>query len=234
MEPKVFLITGTSKGIGRELCEYYLNQGHYVCGCSRRQSELQHVGYVHFQLDVSEEKAVVRMVREVVAKYGRIDVLLNNAGIASMNPIMLTPYQTAVNIFNTNFFGSFLFLREVGKAMIRNKRGRIINFSTIATPLRLEGEAIYAASKASVVSLTEIAAKELAPYNITVNAIGPTPTPTDLIKSVPADKLNALLEQQAIKRLGTIQDISNVIDFFIHEKSDFITAQTIYLGGVTR
>lgn len=232
MEQKVFLITGTSRGIGRELCEFYLKQGHLVAGCSRNSSDLKHDGYSHFSFDVSDEKAVKNMVRETIKKYGRIDVLLNNAGIASMNPVILTPYKTAVNIFNTNFFGTFLFLREAGKAMIRQKKGRIVNFSTVATPLRLEGEAIYAASKASVVSLTEIAARELAPYFITVNAVGPTPTPTDLIKSVPSDKMDLLINQQAIKRLGTIQDITNVINFFIADQSDFVTGQTIYLGGV--
>jgi len=234
MEQKVFLITGTSRGIGRELCEYYLGLGHFVAGCSRSSSDLNHDRYTHFSFDVSDEKAVKIVVRETIKKYGRIDVLLNNAGIASMNPLMLTPYKTALAIFNTNFFGSFLFLREVGKVMIRQKKGRIVNFSTVATPLRLEGEAIYAASKASVVSLTEIAARELAPHFITVNAVGPTPTPTDLIKSVPSDKMDSLINQQAIKRLGTIQDISNVINFFIDDKSDFITGQTIYLGGVNQ
>ena len=234
MEQKVFLITGTSRGIGRELCDYYLSLGHFVAGCSRNASELKHSAYTHFSFDVADEAAVKNMVRETIKKYGHIDVLLNNAGIASMNPLMLTPYKTAVNIFNTNFFGSFLFIREVGKVMIRQKSGRIVNFSTVATPLRLEGEAIYAASKASVVSLTEIAARELAPYFITVNAVGPTPTPTDLIRSVPAEKMNSLLERQAIKRLGKIQDIYNVIDFFIAEKSDFVTGQTIYLGGVNQ
>jgi 3-oxoacyl-[acyl-carrier protein] reductase len=232
MERKVFLVTGTSRGIGRELCEYYLGLGHSVTGCSRSSSDLVHPAYTHFAFDVSDEKAVKGMVRETIKKHGRIDVLLNNAGIASMNPIVLTPYKTAVNIFNTNFFGTFLFIREVGKAMIRQKKGRIVNFSTVATPLRLEGEAIYAASKASVVSLTEIAARELAPHFITVNAVGPTPTPTDLIRSVPKDKMDALVNLQAIKRLGTIQDITNVTDFFIDDKSDFVTGQTIYLGGV--
>jgi len=234
MEQKVFLITGSSRGIGRELCEYYLNLGHRVAGCSRSSSDLDHTGYTHFSFDVSDEKAVKNMVRETIKKYKHIDVLLNNAGIASMNPLMLTPYKTAISIFNTNFFGTFLFIREVGKAMIRQKKGRIVNFSTVATPLRLEGEAIYAASKASVVSLTEIAARELAPHFITVNAIGPTPTPTDLIRSVPKDKMDSLVNLQAVKRLGTIQDITNVIDFFVDEKSDFITGQTIYLGGVNQ
>jgi 3-oxoacyl-[acyl-carrier protein] reductase len=234
MKPKVFIITGTSKGIGRELCEYYLSLGHIVAGCSRSASDLQHTGYSHFAFDVSDEKAVKNMVRETIKKHATIDVLINNAGIASMNPIMLTPYKTAVNIFNTNFLGSFLFIREVGKVMIRQKRGRIVNFSTVATPLRLEGEAIYAASKASVVSLTEIAARELAPHFITVNAVGPTPTPTDLIRSVPKEKIDSLVNQQAIKRFGTIQDITNVVNFFIDDKSDFVTGQTIYLGGVNQ
>ncbi len=232
MNRLVFIITGTSKGIGKELCNYYLAKGHTVHGCSRSDSNINHSEYQHYSLDVADEKAVTGMIRQVVNKNGRIDVLINNAGIASMNPLMLTPLQTAVNIFNTNYFGTLLFIRETGKVMIRQNKGRIVNFSTVATPLRLEGESVYAASKAAVVCLTETAARELAPYSITVNAIGPTPTPTDLIKSVSKDKIDSLTKRQAIPRLGTIDDITNVIDFFIDEKSDFITGQTIYLGGV--
>jgi len=159
-------------------------------------------------------------------------VLLNNAGIASMNHIMTTAYKTVQNIINTNFFGSFLFLREVSKVMSKAKKGKIVNFATVATPLRLEGEAIYAASKAAIVNLTEIAARELADFNITVNAIGPTPIPTDLIKNVPKDKMESLLNRQAIKRFGEFKDVVNIVDFFIDERSDFVTGQIIYLGGV--
>ena len=229
---RVFIITGTRKGIGKELAEYYLKKGDIVVGCSRGKSSIQHSNYRHFCLDVSDEKAVVNMVRKTKKEFGKIDVLLNNAGIASMNHIMTTPYKTVQNIINTNFFGSFLFLREVSKVMSKAKKGRIVNFATVATPLRLEGEAIYAASKAAIVNLTEIAARELADFNITVNAIGPTPIPTDLIKNVPKDKIEALLNRQAIKRFGEFKDVVNVVDFFIDEKSDFITGQIIYLGGV--
>ena len=229
---RVFIITGTRKGIGKELAEYYLKKGDIVVGCSRGKSSIQHSNYRHFCLDVSDEKAVVNMVRKTKKEFGKIDVLLNNAGIASMNHIMTTPYKTVQNIINTNFFGSFLFLREVSKVMSKAKKGRIVNFATVATPLRLEGEAIYAASKAAIINLTEIAARELADFNITVNAIGPTPIPTDLIKNVPKDKIEALLNRQAIKRFGEFKDVVNVVDFFIDEKSDFITGQIIYLGGV--
>lgn len=234
---QVLLITGTRKGIGKDLATHYLQQGHIVCGCSRSEGSIAHENYRHFCLDVNEEKKVVAMVRSVAKEFGRIDILLNNAGIASMNHILTTPYKTLQNIFNTNVFGSFLFIREVAKIMARERKNkdstkRIVNFATVATPLRLEGEAVYAASKAAIVSLTQVLAKELSSFGITINAVGPTPVPTDLIKNVPKDKMQALLNQQAIKRFGEFADVLNVIEFFLNPRSDFITGQVIYLGGV--
>jgi 3-oxoacyl-[acyl-carrier protein] reductase len=140
--------------------------------------------------------------------------------------------DTAHKIYGTNVFGTFLFCREAAKIMQRNQYGRIVNFSTVAVPLKLEGEAIYASSKAAVISLTQILARELADIGITVNAIGPTPVKTDLIISVPVEKLEGLIERQAIHRYGEYGDIINVIDFFIKPESDFITGQVIYLGGI--
>jgi len=229
---KVILITGTRKGIGKELAEYYLSLGCNVIGCSRGPGTIVNSGYRHYELDVSNEKDVVKMVRAVKKEFERIDILLNNAGIASMNHFLTTPYQTVQNIFNTNFFGTFLFSREVSKVMMRQKFGRIVNYTTVASALRLEGEAIYAASKGAIENFTQTISKEVAPYNITVNAIGPTPIETDLIKAVPKDKIADLLDKQAIKRFGTFEDIKNVIDFFIDDKSNFITGQIIYLGGI--
>ena len=229
---KVILITGTRKGIGKELAEYYLSLGCNVIGCSRGPGTIVNSDYRHYELDVSNEKDVVKMVRAAKKKFERIDILLNNAGIASMNHFLTTPYQTVQNIFNTNFFGTFLFSREVSKVMMRQKFGRIVNYTTVASALRLEGEAIYAASKGAIENFTQTISKEVAPYNITVNAIGPTPVETDLIKAVPKDKIADLLDKQAIKRFGTFEDIKNVIDFFIDDKSNFITGQIIYLGGI--
>lgn len=229
---RIIIITGTRKGIGKELAEYYLNNEDIVIGCSRGTQTIKHENYRHFELDVSDEKAVIKMVRTTKKEFGRIDVLLNNAGIASMNHFLTTSYQTVQNIFSTNFFGTFLFSREVSKAMMKQKFGRIVNYTTVASALRLDGEAIYAASKSAVENFTQTIAKEVAPFGITVNAIGPTPVETDLIKAVPKNKIQELLEKQAIKRFGNFADIKNVIDFFISKKSDFITGQVIYLGGV--
>ncbi|RAX51427.1 oxidoreductase [Helicobacter sp. 16-1353] len=234
MNPKVFIITGTRKGIGSYLATYFLKEGHIVCGCSRGESSIEHKNYRHFALDVSDENAVITMIRNVKREFGNIDILLNNAGIASMNHILTTPFKSLKDIFATNFFGSFLFMREVSKVMIKNKNkhNRIVNFTTIAAPLRLEGESVYAASKAAIANFTQTCAKELATFNITINAIGPTPIATDLIKNVPKSKLDSLLDKQAIKRFGEFEDVLNVIRFFIDEKSDFITGQIIYLGGI--
>lgn len=212
---KVVVITGTSKGIGKAMALYYLNKNFVVAGCSRSSSSIDYENYRHFELDITDEKAVVSMIRAIKKEFKKIDILINNAGIASMNHILTTSNESISKLFNTNFLGTFLFTREVAKVMMKEKYGRVINFSTIAKPLRLEGEAVYAASKAAIESFTQTSSKELNSFNITVNAIGPTPIETDLIKAVPKDKIEDLLNKQTIKRFGTFEDIINVVDFFI-------------------
>tara|TARA_B100000579_G_scaffold324280_1_gene274044 strand:- start:5844 stop:6542 length:699 start_codon:yes stop_codon:yes gene_type:complete len=228
----VIVITGTRKGIGNELANHYLKKGFIVAGCSRNKSSIKHKNYRHFILDVSDENLVKDMIKSVKDEFKTIDALINNAGIASLNHTLTTPYDTMKNIFSTNMFGTFLFVREVSKIMVRKKSGRIINFSTVAAGIRLEGEASYAASKAAVANFTQTVAKELGQFGITVNAIAPTPVKTDLIRNVPKEKLDKLFEFQAIKRFGEFDDIRNLSDFFLKDDSNFITGQIIYLGGV--
>jgi len=230
---EVVLITGTRKGIGRHLVDHFLQQGHKVAGCSRQEFDGPLPdNYRHFCVDVADERAVIDMVRDIHSSLGNITILINNAGIASMNHLLLTPLSTLQKIFATNVFGAFLVMREVAKVMSEARYGRIVNFATVATPLDLAGEAGYAASKAAVESLTRVAARELADFNITVNAVGPTPVMTDLIRNVPRRKLDALIGTQAIHRMAEYGDITNVIDFFVSRESGFITAQTIFLGGI--
>lgn len=228
----VVLITGSRKGIGRQLSEYFLTLGHQVIGCSRSESDLEHINYTHYCLDVADEGAVKNVFSAIRKNFGKLDVLINNAGVASMNHLLLTPGSTVDKLFQTNFKGTFLFSREAAKLMQKNRFGRIVNFSTVAVALDLEGEAIYAASKNAVEQLTRVMAKEVGGLGITVNCVGPTPIDTDLIRAVPKNKIEELIAHQAVRRMGTFGDVINVIDFFINPKSDFISGQTIYLGGV--
>ena len=232
VDDAVTLITGTRKGIGKGLAEHYVRAGHRVIGCSRADVDWTLERYTHYRADVADERAVKDLFTDVRRKYGRLDHLVNNAGIASMNHSLLTPVSTAQNVLNTNVVGTFLFCREAAKVMATNGYGRIVNLTTVALALKLEGEAIYVASKAAVLALTEVLAKELARWGITVNAVGPVPVETDLIQSVPRDKIERLLSQQAIPRMGTCDDIANVIDFYFKPESGFITGQHLLLGGL--
>jgi 3-oxoacyl-[acyl-carrier protein] reductase len=231
-ENKVVLITGTRKGIGRALVEHYAGSGCHVVGCSRSPFEGEVPNYRHYCLDVADESAVKRLFSEIRKQEGRLDVLINNAGIASMNHSLLTPIATVNKIIETNFTGTFLFCREAARLMQQHRYGRIVNFTTVAVPLKLEGEAVYAASKAAVISLTQVLAREFAEFGITVNAIGPAPIRTDLIRGVSPEKLEALIQRQAIKRYGEPRDVIHVIEFLAQPASDFVTGQVIFLGGV--
>lgn len=232
MTAPVTLITGSRAGIGRYLAEYLCGEGHSVVGCSRSEAGWEHENYRHVLADVGDEAQVKKLFAMVRKDFGRLDNLLNNAGIASMNHSLLTPVPTVRRILETNVVGCFLFSREAAKLMKKRGFGRIVNFTTVAVPLKLEGEAAYVASKAAVEGLTDVLAREFADFGITVNAIGPVPIKTDLIRSVPSAKLDKLVERQPLKRFGEFRDVANVIDFFLRKESDFITGQCLYLGGV--
>jgi len=172
------------------------------------------------------------MVNDIYKRFRKIDYLVNNAGIASMNHSLLTPLSVVEKIFQTNVYGTFVFCREVARIMAKRKYGRIINFTTVATPLYLDGESVYSASKSAIEQLTRVLAKELGGSGITCNAVGPSPVKTDLIKNIGDEKIKKLLDKQAIHRFADFNDIVNVINFYIDNRSSMITGQIIYLGGV--
>ena len=223
------LITGSSRGIGRQLAEYYLGWDAEVWGFSRSfaPAELTKWNtYHHHTLSVSDEESVSYTFKTIPP----MDVIINNAGIASMNSIITMPLSTVRQIVDTNFIGTFLVSREGAKRM--KSGGRIINFSSIAVPMNLEGESVYAASKAAIESITRTMAREFTVRDITVNCIGLPPIDTDLIKNVPQEKIDAIINRLIIKRKCEMRDIINAIQFFTYSRSDYVSGQTIYLGGL--
>lgn len=230
-EAPVTLITGASRGIGEYLSRHYAALGHRVIGCSRSRPERPVEGSTHFGVDIRDEAAVRRVFAEIRRQHGRLDHLVNSAGTASMNHSLVTPIDVARRILDTNLIGTFLFCREAAKLMRKHRRGRIVNLSTVAVPLKLAGEAIYAASKAAVETLTAILARELADFGITVNAVGPAPVETDLTRSIPREKLEQVLARLAIPEMGTFEEVAHVVDFYLAPESGSVTGQVLYLRG---
>lgn len=231
--PFVALVTGASRGLGKGLATHLASRpAAIVVGCSRNPPPEGDLPFEHVVCDVTDEGQVQDLFRDIRRRHGRLDALVNNAGVASMNHALLTPASTVDRVLQTNVKATFLCCREAARMMGRNGSGRIVNVVSVAAPLRLEGEAIYAASKAAVTTLTHVLAREFAPFGITVNAVGPTPIETDLIKNVPREKLDALVARQAIPRFGRVEDVANVVDFFLRAESGFVTGQVLYLGGV--
>ncbi len=226
----IALITGTSQGLGRALAERLLAYGWTVHGFARGAQALAHANFHGHAVDVADE-AAVRGAVATIAEGGRIDLLVNNAGAASMNALLLTPGETAERLMRVNYLGTFHCLQAVGKVMVRQRAGRIINLTTVAVPLSLEGEAAYVASKAAVEALTRVAAKEFASQGVRVMAIGFGPVDTRLTRAVPRTAL-AKINGQISRPDGTTMD--QAVEFFISQlhSPDFISGSVRYLGAV--
>lgn len=231
MTGRTVLISGSSSGIGLHLATHYLGLGWTVLGCARHDAPVAHDRYAHFHVDVTDADAVNDMFGAIRTRTGRLDAIVNNAGIASMNAIALTPPATARQVLETNVMGTFLLTHGGLRLLRRSTHGRIVNVTTIAVPARLAGEAMYAASKAAVETFTRIAARELGPFGITCNTVGPSPIRTRLTAAVPPAALQTLVDQQAVQRWAEPEDVANVVDFFLSERSSLVTGQVVYLGG---
>jgi 3-oxoacyl-[acyl-carrier protein] reductase len=228
---QVVLITGASKGLGSKLAEHFAMRNASVVGFSRSPGTLEHAKYRHFCVDVRDEPQVRAAIGEIRSEFGKLDVLINNAAIAASQFVALTPTAAAEDVFKTNFLGNFTVCREAVKVMMKQKYGRIVNMSSMMVPLRPAGGAVYSASKAALTQFTQVLAKEVAEYGITCNVLGVSAIETDMWKDIAKEKLMSLLQQLPQKEVATLEDVTNVIDFFASKASGGVTGQVVYLGG---
>jgi 3-oxoacyl-[acyl-carrier protein] reductase len=223
------LITGTSQGLGLALAERLLADGWTVHGFARSPQPLAHERFTAHVVDITDE-AAVRVAVASVANAGQIDLLINNAGTASMNALLLTPAAVAERLMRVNYLGTFHCLQAVGKVMVRQRVGRVINVTTVAVPLSLEGEAAYVASKAAVEALTKVAARELAASGIIVSAVGFGPIDTQLTRAVPKAAL-AKINEAIGRPQGTT--LTAAVDFLLVHLHSAEAGRIDYLGDVS-
>ena len=227
------VVTGTSKGIGRGIADHYLARGYAVAGCSRGPGTIETGEYFHSEVDVTNDQQVRVWIQSVRKRFERIDVLVCNAGM-SPPPTLLTMTSTAVlqTVMSVNVTGTFATCREVAKVMMRQRSGRIVTMSSMKVALNDEGASAYAMSKSAIVQMTRVLAKELATVGITCNAVSPSVHPTDMLHMLGDVGAQRTLDQLTIKRLVTVEEICNVISFFISPESACITGQVIQMGLV--
>jgi len=183
-------------------------------------------------VDVADADSITRGFALLRKQFGRVDIVVNNAAVLTSQYSMVMPVSAARSMLDTNLFGTFLVSREAAKLMRPGKWGRIINIGSMAVSLEPIGDSMYAATKAAVSTLANVMAREFAPLNITCNTLGITAIESDMLNQLPREKVDAIIAGLPIARYATADDILNVIDFFASERSSYVTAQTVFLGGV--
>jgi len=238
---KVMLITGASRGIGRATAllaaanhaQVIINYQKNAEVANRLVEEITKMGFSASAIygDVSQEADVREIFRIVREKYGRLDILVNNAGIMRNNLLIMTRLQEFQDVMDVNCRGTFLCTQYAAKMMIRQKSGKIINLASIMGVYGAKGLIPYASSKSFVIGLTKSAAKELGPFNITVNAVAPGFIETDLTADTKTQIRDEILRNISLGRMGKPDDVAKVILFLCSDLADYVNGQIIGVDG---
>lgn len=232
---KIVVVTGASRGIGKLAANHFLANGATVVGMSRGEGTIDAQGYHHLSLDISDHKQVRNTFFKIGKEFKTVDILVNNAAVLTSQYSLIMPAEDAEAMININVLGTFYVSREAAKLMKKTKFGRIINLGSMASSLEPMGDSIYAASKSAVITLANVMAKEFSGYNVTCNTIGISAYETDMLNSHTDQakiKIKEIIANMPVPRFAESDDILNVLDFFASERSSYISAQTIYLGGI--
>ena len=234
MDKKVILITGASRGIGRNMALEFSKDNIVVANynnSSQKAHELQEISkYIDiYKADVSDYEQVQNMVKYVIDKYGKIDVLINNAGIALEKMFQDTTLEDFNSVMQVNFNSVFYTIKEALPSMIANKSGLIINLSSIDGIGGMSCSSVYSASKAAIDGLTKSLAKELGPSGIRVNSVAPGWIDTDMNKVFTTEEAENFIEQTPLQRLGKPEDVTKCVKWLLED--EFTTGQVISVNG---
>lgn len=238
---QIALITGSSRGIGKEIARELIESGfQVVLHASKMSNELKDTELEFKKLDpktrsvvfdVSDGPLVEKSCKDLLASIGRVDVLINNAGIARDKTLLNMSDEDWDSVIKINLYGPFFVTKNVLPAMIKNNYGRIINVSSIAAQRGAFGKTNYAAAKAGLIGFTKSLALETGKYNVTVNAICPGLIDTEMSRSIPEKYVQKAIEQIALKRVGRTEEIASLVAFVASEKSSYITGSVIDVNG---
>lgn len=241
LNDKVVLITGASKGIGRAIAELFAKEGAIIYAnarvdgsideWARELEEKHHTKVIPVYFDVTDKELAKQTIMCIKKEYGRLDVLINNAGITSNQLLSSITRGTMQELFEVNVFAVIEMMQLATKLMMRNNSGSIINISSIVGQRGNKGQLAYSATKGAVISLTQSAAKELAQYNIRVNSIAPGLTDTDALRKVELDNLEARISNIPMGRLGRPDDIAKACLFLASDLSSYVSGEIIGVNG---
>lgn len=246
LQHKTAIITGCNRGIGKAVLEIFAENGADIFACIRKESdefsdvtarlaEKTGVSITPVYFDFAESEQVKAGIKTIISSKKKIDVLVNNAGVASGSFFQMTSLQDLKQVFEINFFSQILFTQGISRYMSRFKTGSIINIASTAGLIGDAGMTSYGSSKAALMLATKTMATELGEMNIRVNAIAPSITKTDMFDQMEEKARNKLIESSALKRPAEAVEVANVALFLASHLSSFITGQVLRVdGGLTK
>ncbi len=241
LKEKIALVTGGGRGMGRAISLALAQEGAKVCvnyfhskdAAEEVVKRIKENGgeAISYKADVSKLEEVNRMVEEVNKRFGRLDILINNAGLNIDKYLMIMNEEEWDKVIDVNLKGTFNCSKAVSRIMIGQRSGNIINISSVSAITGAAGQTNYSAAKGGMISFTKSLARELAPFGIRVNALAPGLIDTEMVKKMPKKMLDQVLEMTPLKRVGTPEEVARIVTFLVSEEADYITGQVIRVDG---
>jgi 3-oxoacyl-[acyl-carrier protein] reductase len=241
LKDQVAIVTGGTKGIGKAISFLFAENGAKVVANFskdveaaenlKKEAKFRGLSVGLFKADVTQPDQVKEMVEETFAQYGKIDILVNNVGLVRDNFLMLMSDEDWDSLLRANLTSLFYCCRIVIRKMIPQRKGKIINISSISGIMGTPGQVNYAATKGGMISFTKSLARELGSFNIHVNAVAPGLIESEVVSKMPKEKVGAIIKSSSLGRIGKPEEVARAVLFLASDQSDYITGQTIAVDG---